>query len=212
MSCPQITLTETIWDDAVTSEMLAEFLKDAPTKPRHIGLAAGYVNTGRLMALAVALGSNVRLIRFRNARESESLSHGRQILQDELLCSPDNLFYAFNMELIALSLYYDQRLRLTGAIDIQSGCTSEEDTTRDVAQAVKFAVSSTKSPGIYQTNIDKAFKEQLWDEKHSPRIVTLRAWLAGFLPSVSDMELRFAEVPRMNTLDMTPEVCSGKSS
>lgn len=211
MSCPQI-LAQTVWDDEVTSESLAEFLKDAPTKPRHIGLAAGYTNAGRLTALAVALGPNVRLVRFRNNRESETLSPGRQALADELFCNPNNLFYAFDMGPIALSLYYDQRLRLTGAIDIQSGCTGEENATRDVSQAVSFAVSSTKSPNISSTNIDAAFKEQPWDEKKSPRILPLRAWLAGFVPSVSDMELRFAEVPRINTFDMATEVCSAKSS
>lgn len=219
MRCSQL-LVETVWEDELSEEKFATLFEGVETKPRHIGLAPGYTSVGRLTVLAVAIGSNVSLVRFRNNREGKTLSATLQRIQDALLCNTDNLFYAFDMGPLALSLYIDQRLRITGAIDVQCGCTAKDDRDRDVANAVQFAVKGTSNDRIHRENIVATFKDQVWDERKTANSLAFRAWLAGFLPSVGDMELRFAEVPRINTLDMSDDVsraslswiCGGASS
>ena len=209
VDCPQI-IVSVIWEDELTPEVFAGLFEDAKTNPRHIGLSAGYTPAGRLTILAFALGSKVYLIRFRNDRENKTMPPGRQLLQDELLCSANNLLYAFDMGPIALSLYIDRRLRISGAVDVQTACYKDEP-DRDVANAVEFAVNMEKNVRIIRTNINTTFKNQVWEERDPKTSIWLafRAWLAGFLPSsVSDMELRFAEVSRIDTLEMADEVCN----
>lgn len=197
---PRISV-ESLWETELTSDKLATYLNSAQRKPRPVGLAGGNTPAGRLTILAVAVGSRVLLIRFRNREKASQAA--RKLLKDELLCSPKNILHAFDMGPLALSLYSDMHLLVTNAVDIQSACSCKEN--RVVANAVQFAVASTKYSGIHRTNIDTAFGSDAWDED-KPSSLALKAWLAAYLPLVGDMEQRFGEAPKINTGTMPEDV------
>ncbi|GJE88613.1 AAA domain-containing protein [Phanerochaete sordida] len=192
---PRITV-ETLWETDLTADKLTAHLESAQRVPRPVGLAGGYTSAGKLTVLAVAVGSNVLLVRLRNAGKVANLDTARTLLKDELLCSAANLLHAFDMHTLALSLYSDARLPIANAIDIQSACTC--DSNRVVANAVEFAMTSTKHSGIYRANIDATFGSEVWDER-KPSPLAFKAWLAGYIPLVGDMELRLAQVGRIDT-------------
>lgn len=200
---PLIT-AETVWETELTSERLDALLDGAHTKPRAVGLAPGYTPAGRLAVLAVAVGQNVLLIRFKSqSKVSAAVVDARKLLKEALLCNDANRLHAFDGAPLALSLYADRDLRIAGLVDIQSGCTCKDN--RVVANAVEFAMSSTEKPGIARGNIETAFANQVYDEA-KPAPVALKAWLAGYLPTVSDMEQRFGDVAKINTDQMEENV------
>jgi hypothetical protein len=209
MPHPRISV-ETVWETELTSEALTTFLDSCERKPRSIGLSPAYTlaERGRLTCLAVAVGPRVLLIRLRTgAKASGKVAAARAMLKEVLLCNPDNLLFAFDMHILALALYSDMRSPIANAIDIQSACTCEE--AREVANAVAFAVSATQHPNILRANIIAAFSKEafIWEER-KPTALAFRAWLSGFLPSVSDMEVRFYGTQKINT-DVMPETVCG---
>ena len=196
-----------IWEDELISKDLTDFLQSSSTKLRATGLDAAYTRNGRLTCLAVAVGPRILLIRFRNNQKANATPpKARTILNEVLLCNPENVHHAFDMHVIALALYNDMRMFISNAVDIQSACTCKEP--RDVGNAVEFAVSSTEYPNIHRSNIAAVFTNEAhtWDER-KPTGLAFRAWLAGHLPSISDMELRFAEVKKISTDTIAESVC-----
>lgn len=203
---PRITV-ETIWETDVTPAKLNTYLNYAQRKPRPIGLAGAYTAARRLTVLAVAVGSNVLLIRLRNSgKASRDIEASRKLLMDELLCRPDNFLHAFDMHILALALYSEAHLLVSNAIDIQSACSCKDSDNRVlVANAVAFAVASTRYPAIHRANIDATFANEMWDERKPPSALAFRAWLAAYLPLVGDMEQRFGEVAKINTSDIAED-------
>lgn len=174
--------------------------------PRRIGLAGGYSPAGRLVVLAVSIQWKALFIQLRASKgkpkpEEQAV---RDMLQRELLCREDHHFYAFDFAPLAFAMYFDQRLRIHHAIDIQSACEGE----RVVADAVAFAVKSTTYPKIHRTVIENAFRSdtECKDPAKPPAVLAFKAWLPFYLAHIGDMEARFAEVPPIHTDTMEESV------
>lgn len=199
---------ETIFETDLSTESITGLLNLAPSVPRAVGLAPGYTPAGLLTVLAIAVNSKVLLVQFRSKskKDTDPIREARQTIQRELFGSTDNVFFAFNMAILAATLYLDTGLRVEHAVDIQDGCSCKEN--RVPANAVEFALNTTKHRA-YKPNISAAFEEDVWDPARPPTtsLLALKAWLSGFLPGIADMEERFREVAQINlTIEKWPDV------
>lgn len=195
---------ETILETALSEERIATFLgKKGPSGRRAIGLAPGYTSAGKLTILAMAVESRVLLIQFRakSKKDSDVVIASRKRLQDQLLSNEDNALFAFDMAMVAAVLYYEARLRVERAFDVQDTCTCKDN--RVPLNAVTFALNST-SFRPYSSNIANLFEgDSIWDSsKHAATTaLALRAWLSSYLPTIPDMEERYMDAKSINLND-----------
>jgi regulator of nonsense transcripts 1 len=90
-------------------------------------------------------------------------------------------------------------------VDIQSACSISR--ARDPLAAIKFAIGDTAD--IYDGNIRSVFDQLELDSNDVKRIETnlaQRAWVSQRLSTLRDMEARFENVPRINTMTFTSAV------
>ncbi|GLB40323.1 putative AAA domain containing protein [Lyophyllum shimeji] len=104
--------------------------------PRPIGLSPGFSSTGKLLALAIADDKQCTIVEFnvraapgygrnRGGRDDKpSLHRNLDDLQQTILCRPAGELFAFDMAPLSMSLWGDAKLRVTNAVDIQSGLSA----------------------------------------------------------------------------------------
>ena len=198
-SSPRLQAT-TILETDLTYESLQDFLGPSSNIPRTIGLSPGYTSAGNLTVLAVAVRTDILVIRFRakSQKDSNAVVVARQMLQENLLSNDNNVLFSFDMAPLAMALWYNTQLRVNNAVDIQDACTGCKD-NRVHANAVEFSLKMT-SYEPYRSNISDIFESMLWDQQKKPTTmsIALRAWLAGFLPMLPEMEETFRDARKIN--------------
>jgi hypothetical protein len=177
-----------------------------------VGISPAYTASGRLSFLAISDRSHVLIIQFHgNQTKSEVAGkgrgrspNGRNILQDHLLCQSVGSVYAFDLGLLALSLYFDHGLRIANGVDIQSGCPIRR--ARDPRASIKFAAGDN----VHERNISAIFEEMVLDDKDSRRTfrnIALRAWISHRMSQLPDMEHHFERIPKVDTQKLNEVVC-----
>jgi len=181
-------------ESTVTEELVQEFLASATTFPRpiRIGLCPAYSSSGHLCALALSTTSQTLIIQFHNKGKAESAKIGREILHTKVLCEPDCTLFAFDLGLLATSLFKDHGLRMLQGVDIQSACSGADSPLA----AIQFAAGDRIA--VHPENIMAAFEPRSWDPSRTTTFA-LVAWIASYLPTIPDMEERFNSVKRVNT-------------
>lgn len=197
------SISETELDDEKLSYLFARPSTDITSVsesivPVPVGLAGAYTSKGTLTVLGVAVKNRILLIQFRS-KDKPTIPAGRQLLQTGILSAANAQPCAFDLAPLAMSLYANHNLFLENAVDIQSTCQCPD--SRIPANAVEFVLSGTKASGIHRPNIDTIFAISQWDpaKPETFRAVVLKAWLAGYLPLVGDMEERCRDVVKINT-------------
>ncbi|KAF5342579.1 hypothetical protein D9611_001793 [Ephemerocybe angulata] len=136
----------------------------------------------------------------------------RQCLQEILLCptSPDVSITAFDLGPLAMALYIDLGLRITNAIDVQDAFSFVCKGTRHPHLVVQAALKSAQHQKIKPNldRIEREFRNEEYDptEVNHRKELMCRAWLAHFLVADCVDAATMAEIKRVNTQDMTPEM------
>jgi hypothetical protein len=177
------------------------------------GLSVGYwKESGKLAALAVVSAQQGVVIEFPvPPRKSASGSPPAinadrecyQVLVNFLASQPAGEFFAFDVAPLSMTLYIEQGLRLTNAVDIQSAYPTVN--RYSIAAILKAALGDTK---IWESNLANAFNNIIYN----PDVYTAylepvkRAWLAQYLGSIDDAIMTYSKVERVNTVDMDVSV------
>jgi hypothetical protein len=176
---------------------------------RPIGISPGY-SEGKLVALALADDQNCRIIEFarggrghRDSRGPRRNQAGLEQLQEKVLCRNAGDLLAFDMGPLSMSLYCDAKLRVTNAVDIQSGVSAVD---RKPLTAIVQIVGSTAP--VIKENVDDVFRNPVYNHNDRNRATDLamRAWVSQFLAGYQNGAETLAKVPRIDTLKLMPEV------
>jgi hypothetical protein len=205
---PTLTIKET----DISDDTLSVF-----DHPRPIGISPGYSKAGTLVALAIADDENCRIIEFNVASRHSDGQGGRggsrqparhnteglQLLQENVLCRTAGDLFAFDMGPLSMSLYCDTKLRVTNAVDIQSGMSAVD---RKPITAIIEVIGSTVP--IMKENITAVFRNPIYDQEDRNRATDLamRAWVSQFLAGYGNGGETFAKVPKIDTAKLLPQV------
>ncbi|KAF8632282.1 hypothetical protein AX15_002018 [Amanita polypyramis BW_CC] len=167
-----------------------------------LGISPGYSDKGRLVALAIADDQNCRIVMFQSGRRTTSRSAGLAILQEKILCRSPGDLYAFDMAPLTMLLCCDLGLRITNAVDIQSGFSAVD---RQPLTAIKKLVG--ESTTILVDNVEMIFRNPIFnpDSRRHPAELASRAWISQLMATFENGEEVFAKVKRINTKDMSDE-------
>ncbi|KAF9456617.1 hypothetical protein BDZ94DRAFT_335007 [Collybia nuda] len=187
---------------------------------RPIGISPGYSKSGILIALAIADDQNCRIVEFNRDTAPRRLEGGGQgrggsrqpirhdteglrLLQDVVLCRQAGDLFAFDMGPLSMSLYCDTKLRVTNAVDIQSGISAVD---RKPITAIVEVVGS--SVPVMKENIKTVFRNPVYDQEDRNRATDLamRAWVSQFLAGYENGAETFAKVPKVDTKKFSPQV------
>ncbi|KAF6742052.1 hypothetical protein DFP72DRAFT_218314 [Ephemerocybe angulata] len=136
----------------------------------------------------------------------------RTYLQETLLCptSPNVSIASFDLGPLAMALYIDLGLRITNAIDVQDAFASVCKGIRHPHLVVEAALKSAQLQKIKPNldRIEREFRNAEYDpaEVNHRKELMCRAWLAQFLVADCVDAATMAEIKRVNTQDMTPEM------
>jgi hypothetical protein len=190
---------------------------------RALGLAGAYSSTGELAMLAVADASTIIIIDFE--LENEDNNHNerpatptsatdntavRQVLTDSLLRRSAGFLHAFDIAPLALALFQTLGLRIANAIDMQ--CAGPPSTRAPLA-TVRQAIGDFYH--VYDYNVKHVFSTDTVTEHHPGGPSTtnefttplaLRAWIAHHLSQLASMEERLAQVPPVDTFQLSDVV------
>lgn len=198
-------------ESSLTSDILSVFDHAKP-----LGISPGYSSGGKLVALAIADDKNGRIIEFgpppgpkrgrgnsinsQPARNLEDL----QLLQEKILCRTAGDLFAFDMGPLAMSLYCDAKLRITNAVDVQSGASAVD---RKPLTIIKAIVGDTVP--IKETNLTAIFRYPEYktnDRNYSATELIMRAWVSQFLSWYGNGAETLEKVPRIDTLNLEVQV------
>ncbi|CCM03092.1 uncharacterized protein FIBRA_05212 [Fibroporia radiculosa] len=196
---PEIRV-QILLESMLSEELVKDFLETAPPPaPTKVGLSPAYSPSGHLTALAIATTTRVLVVQFHNKNKSEKAKAGRQILEDSILCNADCALYAFDLAVLACSLFYDYGLRIVNGINIQS--VAHPTGICSPLAAIQFGAGDHVE--VHKENIVAYFKNMFWDPSRTTP-PALRAWISVYLPVVlPDMEEKFNSVKRVNTKDFS---------
>ncbi|KAH9935246.1 P-loop containing nucleoside triphosphate hydrolase protein [Amylocystis lapponica] len=201
MQWPLTQLFDTLiktWLTTSTTPQLNGAFPGSPAK--RVGLSPAYASSGHLAAVAIATYREILVIQLAGKHNNSSTRNGRDLLQTMVLCNPDLTLYAFTLGPFATSLYHDHRLRVLNAVDVQTACSGQGRAASMTPLAAVEFVAGDQVP-IFKENIEVIFQDHTY-EVNRPTPFALRAWLAGYMMSIGDMEERFHAVKRVNTRDM----------
>jgi hypothetical protein len=172
---------------------------------RPLGISPGYSKHGRLAALAIADDQSCRIILFSAKKRDASRSSHAQVLQDKVLCRDTGSIFAFDMGPLAMLLHSDLGIRITNAVDIQSGFSAID---RKPLTAIRKLVGD--SAPIMVENVEADFREPIFNIDNRDHAIELatRAWVSQFLATYENGPEVFDKVPKINTKDMAEEVTS----
>ncbi|KAJ7170748.1 P-loop containing nucleoside triphosphate hydrolase protein [Mycena crocata] len=164
----------------------------------NIGMAPGYGANCVLSALAFSTSSKILLVRLAGKKGKATRSTtkaGQDLLQELLLCS--NSKYAFQMDVLATSLYLDYGLRIHGAVDLLSVAKasrhSEEARMEAMGGVGMFNKPSVKKLFQGEENLNRSSLED----------VALQAWAASHAATLDDIVLRLMKLAPIDTSTFT---------
>ena len=189
-------LTKRLDEELLDAKSLADFAHSRP-----LGLAPGYSEHGRLVALAISDDENCLVIKFKSARaKSRSGSACPAALLDSVLCRPAGDIFAFDMGPLALSLYSSLQLQITNAVDIQSAFPMNSRTP--LTAITEIAGASNR---VDVQAVEDAFRDLIFRDKNYIDLAT-RAWVSQILATYEDGPKLLGDVPRINIKNIADEV------
>ncbi|KAG6862497.1 hypothetical protein C0995_000044 [Termitomyces sp. Mi166 len=177
-----------------------------------IGISPGYSSTGKLISLAIAddkicviVEFNVFNPRGRSDRQNinrSALPRNLGDLQEKILCRPAGELFAFDMGPLCLSIYADANLRVTNAVDIQSGLSAVD---RKPLTAIKEILGTSVT--IKEQNVITVFYHPTYDpeDRKSATDLAQRAWISQLLAVYGDGAVTLGRVPRIDTQKLSPQ-------
>jgi hypothetical protein len=181
-----------------------------------LGISPGYNQDGLLVALAIADSEQCIIIETPPSHKKASRpsgqpidvsprnSEGLQLLKDKILTRNAGDLFAFDMAPLAMSLYTEFGLKVSNAVDIQSGASASD---RWPATAIQTILGS--SIPIKEKNIHTVFHDPIYksNDRNSASALAQRAWISQFLVSYSNGAETFQSISRIDTTLFSPLVC-----
>lgn len=176
-----------------------------------IGISPGYSSTGKLIALAIADDQTCTIVDFnvfiprgrsRNTNQSNRVRNLGE-LQEKILCRPAGELFAFDMGPLCLSIYADANLRVTNAVDIQSGLSAVD---RKPLTAIKEILGT--SVIVKEHNVITVFYHLVYDptDRKSATDLAQRAWISQLLAVYGNGAVTLGKVPRIDTQKLSIQV------
>lgn len=193
-------------ENFLTKAIIAPFGKD----PAPIGLSPGYSDSGNLVALAISTSDKCLTVEFFDGRKSgvdaEKRSKVRDLLEEHILCRPSGDLYAFDFGPLAMALFTDIGLRITGGVDIQSAFDSDRPDRRPLAVIKQSIGPDQDDITICTDNILRVFTSTLYSTPGARSDLVQRAWISRFLPSYQNGAETFDKVGRIDTKNLSDAV------
>ncbi|KAJ7455351.1 P-loop containing nucleoside triphosphate hydrolase protein [Mycena galericulata] len=200
---PPIRVTP-VHEIALNQHLVQQFLDTVPVGGA-IGLAPAYGRNCALSALAFSSAEQVLLVylarnaprprrnnRTTNKEKDTPTLTGREFLHSLIFCAAGYAKYAFRMDLLALALFFDHRLRIAHAVDLLSAAQEH----RGSLAALMSALGG--EAGLQKANLITLFRHE--ENIQAPvSHLALQAWVAGRAGSAEAMAARLKEVPRIDT-------------
>lgn len=185
----------TVHEKAITSDLLEAFL--ATASKSGIGIAPAYNAAGTLAILAMATLTQVLLVQVYSTtkeRNSAKQLSGRDLLRDKLLENSTLSIYAFNAHYLAIALFLDMQVHITGLVDLQT--LTPDNNLREPLTTAQTAFGLDVE--LYTANFNEVFRDELWEPKRRDQLAQ-RAWISQVIGGLDSMELSLASVPRIDT-------------
>ncbi|KZP25208.1 hypothetical protein FIBSPDRAFT_734498 [Athelia psychrophila] len=155
-----------------------------------VGLAPIYGAGCVLTTLAMASSTSCLVIIF--PKKPTKLNPGRILLQDLVLCQSDIQKSAFRMDKLAVSLFLDRHVQITGAVDLLS--TSNDG--RNSLSAILSALGGELT--LQKDDVQKIFKHREAAQTSIPEAAE-QAWAAYHTSCLPSMLKRVLKVGRIDT-------------
>lgn len=186
----------------LTPKIIQDFLQTA--EDGIIGVAPAYGTKCVLSVIAFASATQVLLVRLSTSKKPKKgkrrSTEGRDILQEFLLCAHSHSKVAFQMDVLATSLYHDLDLRISGAVDLLSGAKGDRHSLEAIMNSIGGETSLNKPTVI------ALFKgEEKLDKTPIPD-TAMQAWVAWRGATLKNMVARLIKVPRIDTSALTETV------
>jgi regulator of nonsense transcripts 1 len=162
-----------------------------------IGVAPAYSKCV-LALIAISTSSQVLLVRLPKAsnkakkRKNKLLTEGRRLLRDAFFCNPQHPIAAFRMDRLAVALYLDLALRVTGGVDLLSTGQAE----RGSLEAIMTTLGGV-------TNIQKEVVAGLFKHREDisapERDIALQAWTACKAAGLPRTATSLAKISQIDT-------------
>ncbi|KAG1750836.1 P-loop containing nucleoside triphosphate hydrolase protein [Suillus lakei] len=196
-------------ENNVSSSALRRLIDSA--QDATVGVAATYRPDCTLSSLAFATLTRALVIHFFAAKKQNtqqqkkkkkgqeqqpSVSRGRILVQDQILCDPDIQLYGYRIDRVALGLHLDLSLRINAAVDILSVSRSDRRSLEATMDALGGELLLQKQ------NVKILFAHREGDA--ATKDVALQAWAASRTVAFPYMTSRFDRISRIAT-DTMPE-------
>ncbi|KAK7033222.1 regulator of nonsense transcripts 1 [Favolaschia claudopus] len=160
-----------------------------------IGLAPGYGTHSVFSAIAFASSSQVLLVQLPKdkgkAKRRGGSGRGKDLLQSLLISASTKL--AFQMDILATSLYSDLNIRICSAVDLLSISNSSRESFQALTDAMGGASFLNKQ------NVSALFDGGEDLRKTTNKQIALQAWTAWRAANLVHMTERVNHIPRIDT-------------
>ena len=204
-------IVDDVHENIISPPLLLRFVDSA--KDGIVGLAATYHPDCSLSCLTFATLTRALIVRIsptqkptaqkknrgQQQQQQPSVSQGRILLRDHILCDPNIQLYGYRMDRIAVALFLDLSLRINAAVDILSVCSNRA--SRRSLQAIMNALGGDQL--IRKVNVQAIFARGEGDNARA-----LQAWGACRAATIEGMASRYAKVSRIATDTMPSAVCN----
>ncbi|KAG2154057.1 hypothetical protein DEU56DRAFT_726252 [Suillus clintonianus] len=203
---------EDVDENTVSSPALRRLINSA--QGATVGVAARYRPDCTVSSLAFATLTRALVIHFfttnkpnpqqqqkkkkkKSQEQQPTVSRGRILIQDQILCDTGIQLYGYRIDRIALGVFLDLSLRINAAVDILSGSRSDRRSLEAIMNALGGEVLLQKQ------NVKTLFARREGDATTND--VALQAWAACRAVALPHMASRFAPLSRIAT-DTMPDI------
>ncbi|KAJ6531913.1 P-loop containing nucleoside triphosphate hydrolase protein [Mycena capillaripes] len=160
-----------------------------------VGVAPAYGTNCILSVVAFASSSKILLVRLTKGKGKAKRIHGQgRALFEEILLSASRPKFAFQMDVLAASLYHDFGLRVRSGVDLLS--VSQKHDRRSLA-ALMESIGGERE--LNKPNVAALFKGGENFSKTTLKEIALQAWVAWRAASLDNMTALLNNVPRIDT-------------
>jgi hypothetical protein len=204
----------------------AKALKGICKGANNLGLAASYLDDGRVDRLAICAMERCLVFRFSYPKspnrsrgqsspplsqtDKESDAKWAENLQKLVLCRDSGTLVGFDLAPLAMSLYRSRDIRVKNAIDIQSFITLQdpEDDNRRPLHSIKMLLGDhDPEVTVREENITYTFRNATEKAGVTLPYLVQRAWIAQFLYNHSNGASALDEVKKIDTALISNTVC-----
>jgi regulator of nonsense transcripts 1 len=192
----------------LTRAILKKFLETADDGV--VGLAPGYGPNCVLSVLAVATSTTVLLVQFtklngkkrKKGKNGATQANELDLLEELIFCADSCSKFAFQMDILATSLYFDYGLRIRGAVDLLATGTGKDE--RHSLAAMMNALGGEGT--LNKLRVGTVFSDEKFGKTSRLEDVSLRAWCAWRAATLTNAAQRLNAAPRISTQDLDETV------